>query len=232
MRVGDRLLPLVAERRRTAKAIKLRADAVQGVLHLTLPARGGLAEALALIERNHTWLVAQVAAWPAPRPLLPGARIPFDGNTLLIDWTASHPRTPRRSGDRLLVGGPADLVPARVLRWLQGAARADLTAATTALAAGLGHAAVAIRIGDARARWGSCARGRPGSVARIAYSWRLIMAPPPVRRHIVAHEVAHLVHANHSADFYALLATLDPHRDATRRWLEAHGTALHWVGRD
>ena len=41
------------------------------------------------------------------------------------------------------------------------------------------------------------------------FSWRLILTPRHVLDYVVAHEVAHLVHANHGPDFHALLAELD-----------------------
>lgn len=227
MAVGGRLLPLVATRRRAARGIRLRADSIQGIVAISLPARGGVPEALALLDSHHGWLAAQVAAWPQPRPFTPGATIPFDGADLHLDWHPAHPRTPARHGDTLRLGGPLATLPARTLRWLRAAALADLTAATRDIAATVDRPVTGVRIMDARARWGSCASG-----GRIAYSWRLILAPPHVRRNVVAHEVAHLVHANHGPDFHALLARLDPNADACRRWLRRHGAALHWVGRD
>jgi predicted metal-dependent hydrolase len=60
-----------------------------------------------------------------------------------------------------------------------------------------------VSVGDAGSRWGSCS-----SHGRIRLSWRLILAPPAVRRYVVAHEVAHLVHLDHSAKFKALEARL------------------------
>jgi predicted metal-dependent hydrolase len=60
-----------------------------------------------------------------------------------------------------------------------------------------------VSIGDAGTRWGSCS-----SDARIRLSWRLILAPSHVRRYVVAHEVAHLVHLNHGAEFKTLEARL------------------------
>ncbi|WP_294296983.1 M48 family metallopeptidase, partial [uncultured Sphingomonas sp.] len=85
----------------------------------------------------------------------------------------------------------------------------------------------AVGVGDTRSRWGSCA-----STGAIRYSWRLILAPPAVRRATVAHEVAHRVHMNHSPAFHALVADLYG-RDPTpeRRWLKTNGAALHWFGR-
>ncbi len=223
---------MVAERRRGARGIKLRADSVQGVVRLSLPARGGVAEALTLLERHGEWLAAQVAGWPKPVPFVPGALIPFDGGQLRLVWHPGHSRQPRREGEALVVGGPESMLAGRTLCWLKAAALADVEAATHRLAGVIGRTVAQVRVGDPRARWGSCASGRSAAGGRIAYSWRLILAPGFVRGNVVAHEVAHLVHGNHGCDFHALLAQLDPHEASSRRWLRRHGAGLHWVGRD
>ena len=50
---------------------------------------------------------------------------------------------------------------------------------------------------DTRSRWGSCsARGD------LNFSWRLVMAPPFVLDYLAAHEVAHLVHLDHSPAYW------------------------------
>ena len=52
-----------------------------------------------------------------------------------------------------------------------------------------------------------------------------------VRRSVVAHEVAHLRHMNHSPDFYAWLDHLfEGDRKSADRWLKAHGRGLYLVG--
>jgi predicted metal-dependent hydrolase len=226
--VAGRDLPLVVERRAAARGVRLRADAVQGVIRLSLPARGGTAAAVQLLAEHRGWLDAQVVRWPQPRPFVPGATIPFDGGDLIINWAPGHPRSPQHIGDHLVIGGPLELLAARTQRWLQAAAKAALTPATHEYAARVARPVTQVRIGDPRGRWGSCTSGH----GRIAYSWRLILAPPHVRANVVAHEVTHLVHANHSRDFYALLDRLDPNTSAARAWLKRHGAALHWVGRD
>jgi predicted metal-dependent hydrolase len=66
-----------------------------------------------------------------------------------------------------------------------------------------GAVAKSVSAGDAGTRWGSCS-----SQGRIRLSWRLILAPPQARRYVVAHEVAHLKHLNHGADFKALEARM------------------------
>ena len=54
------------------------------------------------------------------------------------------------------------------------------------------------------------------------------MAPDFVRRSVVAHEVAHLVHFDHSPRFHALLAALfEGDLAAANRWLKREGRSLY-----
>ncbi len=54
------------------------------------------------------------------------------------------------------------------------------------------------------------------------------MAPDAVRRSVVAHEVAHLVHFDHSARFHALLGEVfEGDLKAANRWLKREGQGLY-----
>ncbi len=221
-------MPIEAVRRAGTRGIKLRADPVSGTVRLSLPPRGGTADAAKFVAAHHDWIAAQVARWPPPLPFAAGATIPFDGGHLLLDWSGLHPRAAQREGSRLRLGGPVETVAPRTARWLKAQALADLAPATHAVAAILGKPVSNVAVRDPRGRWGSCAT----QAGRIAYSWRLILAPAWVRTAVVAHEAAHLVHANHGPGFHALLDELEPRTAESRRWLRAHGAALHWVGRN
>jgi predicted metal-dependent hydrolase len=222
---------VVATRRPTARGVRLRASAIKGRIEISLPPRGGEDVGAALLKAHHAWIEAQVAKWPAPIPFAPGAIIPVDGAPMRIDWQADHPRTPVLAGDALRVGGPLSLLSGRIERWLKARALADLDAMTQGFAARLARKVARVSVGDTTSRWGSCAGALRPEGARIAYSWRLIMAPAWVRRSLAAHEAAHLVHQNHSPAFHALNRELDPRAAEARRWLARHGAALHWVGR-
>lgn len=62
-----------------------------------------------------------------------------------------------------------------------------------------------ITVTGARTRFGSCS-----AKGRIAFSFRLMDYPPEAVDYVVVHELAHLVHHNHSKDFYALVASVLP----------------------
>ena len=78
-----------------------------------------------------------------------------------------------------------------------------------------------IRISNARTRWGSC-----GFNANLSFSWRLVMAPLPVIDYVVAHELAHLMHKNHSQRFWAAVRALFPDYEVHKKWLKLNGHLL------
>ncbi len=89
-------------------------------------------------------------------------------------------------------------------------------------AAALGVTPAAVSIRDQRTRWGSASRQ-----ARLAFSWRLILAPPEALETVVIHELAHLRVFGHGPRFWAVVASRRPDHKVWRRWLHDHSTELH-----
>jgi len=56
-----------------------------------------------------------------------------------------------------------------------------------------------------KTRWGSCSRDK-----NLNFNWRLILADPATMDSIIVHELAHLVHLNHSRRFYDLVEKYSP----------------------
>jgi predicted metal-dependent hydrolase len=88
------------------------------------------------------------------------------------------------SEQTLSVPGAAAHLPRRVSDWLKREARRDLEAAVARYAAEIGRTAAAIRIGDARSRWGSWLLLR----ACLSFSWRPRARAPSVLSDLAAHE--------------------------------------------
>ncbi len=220
--------PIEIVRNARARRARLSVDSATGRVRLVLPLRAPLKTALAWAEEKTAWIAAQRARLPTPIPFAPGAQIPFGDSSLMIAWDEAAPRRVERVGDVLRCGGSADGLSRRVGLWLKREALRVLSAETEEFAARAGVVVTKVAVGDPKTRWGSCA-----SSGTIRYSWRLILMPAWVRRSTVAHEVAHRLHMNHSAQFYRVVALLDESDpDESRRWLRRHGAALHWVGRE
>ena len=220
-------LHITIERSPRARRLRLRVDPRTRGLRLTIPPRISERRALAWAAEHEDWARRALAALPEPLALRPGGSLPFRGEDLLIDWDATRPRAVRLVPGRLILGGPAESLEPRILRWLKAEALRLIAAETRELAAAAGLDPKRIGVGDPVSRWGSCA-----SSGNIRYSWRLVMAPDFVRRATVAHELAHLVHMNHGPDFHALAARIlgaDP--KPARLWLRRHGASLHRIAR-
>lgn len=221
--VGGRLIPVEVRRYPKARTYRLRFDTRAGVLRLSMPHRSNMGKAIAWAQGQTEWVAKQLATASAPERLADGALFPLEGKNLRIRWSAAHPRTPRVEDDRLLVGGSVESVGARVQRWLKARAKLVMSAESHDMAEGAGLRVTSVAVGDPRSRWGSCS-----STGVLRYSWRLILAPAEVRRATVAHEVAHLVHMDHSPAFHAAHAEIlgeDPR--PARAWLRRHGADLH-----
>ena len=212
---------------RGARRLRLRFDEAAGTLKLTCPPRTSRGKALAWALDQRDWIDAQLARAVPPEPFEPGAHIPIDGDEVLLRWDAAAPRTPGLVDGILRCGGPADAFSRRIETWLKRRALSALSGDTRHYGELAGIGARAVSVGDPASRWGSCS-----SEGKIRFSWRLILAPPQVRRYVVAHEVAHLVHLNHGAEFKALEAKLfGPGVAEAKALLRRWGPRLRRVGR-
>jgi predicted metal-dependent hydrolase len=210
-----------------ARRMRLSVDPTSGRVRLTIPPRASLKQAMAWANDHRGWIDAQRAKLPEGRPFLQGAEIPIEGVEVTVDWSPDRSRTVALIDGRLVCGGPIEGLSRRIEAWLKRRALAVLTEETAEFAAKAGVTVSRVTVADPKGRWGSCA-----STGAIRYSWRLICAPPYVRRSTVAHEVAHRLHMDHSPAFHAAYRQLleaDP--APARAWLRRHGATLHWVGR-
>ena len=220
--------PIEIRPMKSAKRLRLRFDEASGSLRLTCPARMSRRAALAWALDQRQWIEAQLARALPAEPFEAGAVIPVEGADTLIVWSEREPRTPRLMSRELRCGGSSPTgLARRVEAFLKRQAIETMSREVAEFATTAGAAATSVSIGDAGTRWGSCS-----AQGRIRLNWRLILAPPQARRYVVAHEVAHLKHLNHGADFKALEARLfGPGLAEAKATLRDVGPRLRRLGR-
>jgi predicted metal-dependent hydrolase len=223
-----------------ARRVSLRLDAARGEIVATAPTPRRLAEAAAFAVARQGWIAARLAELPKAAPFAPGAMIEVLGQPCRLVSAPGRPQwRPAADGAplSLSVSGEGEAFSRAVLRALKAEARRRLAERTEVHAAALNRPMPVIAITDSRGRWGSCGPprtrgfGATVEVGRIRYSWRLLLSPPMVLDYVCAHECAHLIEANHSPRFWAVVHGLIGDEKPYRDWLRTHGARLHAVGR-
>ncbi len=222
VKLGDRDVPITIRRLTQARRMTLRL-ARDGTVRLSIPTWARSADALSFVRSRADWLAGQLATLTPPAPIQPGATLRYRGTALVVDWHETAPRRAVCGDGTLRIGGPRESLEKRLRRWLETEARRLLTDDLAQYATAAGVTAPPLMLSNAQRRWGSCsARGA------IRINWRLIMAPDEVRRSVVAHEVAHLLHFNHSDQFHAALGRLfEGDITAANAWLKSQGRGLY-----
>ena len=222
-----------------ARRVSLRLDAARREVIATAPSERRLSEAVAFARERSAWMAGLLAELPAPLAIRAEQRIEVLGEPCRLTsgpgrarWLAPAPGDPMV----LSVPGEDEAFARGVLRALKARARTWLTERTELHAARLGRPAPVVSLNDAKARWGSCTPprrvgfGATVEVGRVRYCWRLVLAPAAVADYVAAHECAHLVEANHSPRFWAVVRGLVGDERPHRRWLREHGARLHGFG--
>ena len=112
-------MPVRVRRSARARAYRLTIDGARGELRLSMPVLANLKRALGWAQQHEGWVRTQMAAQPAMTLLDDGATFPLEGRDVRICWVEGASRTIRLADDRLMLGGAAESVSARVQRWLQ-----------------------------------------------------------------------------------------------------------------
>ena len=72
-----------------------------------------------------------------------------------------------------------------------------------------------------KSRWGSCS-----SKGKVDFNWKIIMAPNRIVDYVVAHELCHLKHHDHSPKFWKAVERLMPDYTNCREWLKNNAEGL------
>jgi len=109
----------------------------------------------------------------------------------------------------------------QIERWYRQQAEAHFKARCRFFATTLGKQPQQVGIKAYKSRWGSCHHD-----GRIYFNWRLIMAPAWIVDYVVVHELCHLIHLNHSQQFWSLVQSLFPDHREAKTWFKINGLTL------
>ena len=223
--ISPRLKLSVSER---AKRMALRLDPRTRTVHLVVPKRASMRTAYLFAEQNKEWIREKLRDLPKQVPFKDGEILPIFGRdrTIIVLYNPALKTTEIvLKKDELLVMTNKPDPSVRIRRFLIDLAREKLTELALEKAALMRRRLDDVQVKDTRSRWGSCTED-----GRLSFSWRLIFAPYKAFDYVVAHECAHLVHMDHSDNFWRVCEKASRSYEEGKEWMQKNGHSLMRFG--
>ena len=224
---GDQLHYQLERRQRRTVGLKITATGL--VIHA--PKRISQIQLESLITQKADWIRKKLTAITTNQiPALAwqdGAQLLLLGNSLTLAVEQDvRSRAVSHEPGILQLAMPNHLdqaaVARKVVQWYGKQALADFARRLALFSTRLGVPTPVLFLSNARTRWGSC-----NSRQEIRLSWRLLQAPPHIINYVICHELAHLKEMNHSARFWAVVASIYPDYKAAEKDLKVWSPQLH-----
>lgn len=217
---GNPPIKVALKRSARARRLSLRVSRLDGRVTLSLPARFPTEKAEEFLVEQVDWVRRQLSQIPLQSIVSPGDEIPLEGQQVRVELGSGKQMS--REDGIIRVPGHPEKFALRLKTYLRQIAADRLRQSTEQFAHKAGRNVGKITLRDPRSRWGSCS-----AQGNLMFSWRLIMMPPEVLDYVAAHEVAHLVHMDHSAAFWSEVERICPGHKTQRQWLRQHGASFH-----
>lgn len=203
------------------KRLSLRIDHKKRIVVLSMPKWYGKKKAFDFVNNHIDWIEQKLAELPKMKDFDDGEEISLFGNPVKICYDSDF-GAPRLIENKLYVGGEKDFLHRRIKDYIKREAKKEFFKKSQTLAEKLSCKLTGVTIKDTKSRWGSCS-----TLNHINYNWRIALAPTETIDYLMAHEVAHLAHPDHSQAFWRTVDELNPNAYAGKKWLEQHGNELY-----
>lgn len=192
-------------------------------LEVRAPLQASKADVLNCLSRHEEKIksmMAHYAKMHSPRSYTQGSSIQFMGKALTIKYVPEASYSWKLEDCLYIKQEYRDLVP-EVLRGFYTVQAERLILRARELALKYGFPKVKLSTRWCKSRWGSCS-----SAGNISLNSALIMAAPEVMDYVIIHEYCHLLHHNHSADFWHSVKQILPDYRQQYAWLKENGHLL------
>lgn len=192
------------------------------------PMRMPMAEINGFIAEKRGWIETKLREIELKKLLAPGEPDFKDGAKLMIAGAKLRLRLVPAAVKGGAINGGELICSAKtgrtgLVKFLRTLALDIFISRTNKYAPLLGVMPAAIKVSEARARWGSCSAQKV-----LNFSWRLIFAPPALIDYVVVHELCHIGCMNHSPAFWQRVAAVMPDYAVRRKLLKQYGYFLKW----
>lgn len=217
LHIGKTSIPYTI--RYSTRAKRQRIVVTPSSVEVVVPTDTPIDRVSAFLQDKQRWLFNAVANRPelpaeaCPR-YISGAKLLYRGQQMMLEIAAAdgaeisiacHSRFHIQVPRSLAAAERQTAIAVAVEAWMRDRALEMAETIAAFYSAKLGVTPKAVKLSDRKSAWGTC-----NTIGVVRINWRLIQAPASVMEYVVAHEVAHLRHLNHSSEFWQTLATIMP----------------------
>lgn len=228
--VGDLVFKVAPASRRKTIEIIVERDAS---LVLKAPPAVTIERARRFVADKRQWVYRKLVEKdaltgpPVVKKFVEGEGFVYLGRSYRLTLTCEGPGVRLHRGRFHLPAAQADQGTAAMRRWYTDVGSRWLQKRTRPWAARLGEPSVNVEVRDLGFRWGS---GRPHTgPQRVNIHWATLQLPPSLIDYVLVHELAHLREANHTPEFWSIVARLMPGFQTQKTALASIGKSV-WLG--
>jgi len=204
-----------------AKRISLKIDAKKKLPVVTLPKFCTANYAIDFIERHLDWIDESLNKIPEKVIFNHGDQISIMGQIYEVNHCPDARAGVWLEDGKVNISGGAEFLNSRLKNFIKKVAKNELSKLARQKAKDINCYVNNIVVKDTKTRWGSCS-----TKSNINFSWRIVLAPSIVIDYLISHEVCHLIHHNHSKEFWAELDNLAIDMKTGKEWLKESGNGL------
>ena len=216
------LAEVVRTSRRKTASIKVEAGKVSVVAPDELP----ISRIEEVISKKNRWIKEKLllhsqAMAVKPKEYVSGESFSYLGKNYRLKVVQGSPISVKLLQGYLTVMTPEPLNPVKTKKliegWYRERAEKKLREKSERFAKQMGVTFASVGIKSFKSRWGSCSGD-----GNILYNWRIIMAPNGIVDYVVVHELCHLIHHNHSPEFWKAVGKVVPDYQREKEWLRSN----------
>jgi predicted metal-dependent hydrolase len=233
---GNQKIPYTLKKSHRRKTLSISVD--QYGVSVISPIETAQEKIDSTLHQKAVWIIKQLSdfsemhASVKERSFLSGEKIPYLGRQYRLKVIKTDTREPnfRFYQDRFIAELPKettedehrDLLYPLFVNWMKQKANSFAQGRIERFTLKLQQAPKKVIIKDQEQRWGSCT-----PAGTILLNWRIFLAPTSMIDYVLAHELVHLKHMNHSKEFWETLRMLLPDYEHRKEWLRLNGSTLN-----
>lgn len=207
----------------------------ESAVRVVVPSRLTEKQIIELVKRKSRWIRSkilfndEVRNKYKPKEYVSGESFSYLGRNYRLKIVKGEPDQVKLANGRFYVHIPdgaspnerEQVVVSSLANWYQEHALERLLEKSERLSKLIDHCPSSVAVKAYKSRWGSCT-----SKGIVCFNWKIIMAPHSIVDYVVVHELCHLVHHNHSKEYWKLVERVMPDFRERKEWLRVNGRGL------